>query len=344
MVVSDPRATAAGFLGGLVVLGLLVVVVGVDRVAGAVAGASPVVALAVVAVAVGWLLAWGLALRSVLGALGIDISAVSAFLVFSAATFANNVTPFGQAGGEPLSALLIAKVADSEYETGLAAIASVDAINLVPSIGLATLGLGFYAVTTTLGSRLEVVGASVGLLAAALVVGAVLGWRYRDGVEATVARLVTPLVRTAGRVWPGRRPPAPDAVVGRVAGFFATIERIAGDRRRLAAALAFSTLGWLGLTAALWLSLLSLGHATPFAAAMLAVPAGTIASVTPLPGGLGGVEAVQIGLLAAVTGVGAEALTAAVLVHRGATYWLPILVGGAASSALGVSETVVEDA
>ncbi len=338
----DWRATAAGFLGGVVVLAALLLVVGADRVVGAVAGADPVLVGAVVVFALGWLFAWGLALQSVLAALGIAISALVAFMVFAAATFANNVTPFGQAGGEPLSALLISKVTDSEYETGLAAIASVDAINFVPSIGLATLGLGFYAVTTTLGDRLEVVGVSIGLLTAAIVTAVVLGWRYRSAVERGVTRVVTPVVRTAERLFPGRTPTTREAVADRVAGFFETIGRIAGDRRRLTTALAFSTLGWIGLTVSLWLSLLSLGHGVAFAAAMLAVPAGSVASITPLPGGLGGVETVQIALLAGVTGVGVEAVTAAVLVHRVATYWLPILVGGAASSALGVSQVVVE--
>jgi uncharacterized membrane protein YbhN (UPF0104 family) len=65
------------------------------------------------------------------------------------------------------------------------------------------------------------------------------------------------------------------------------------------------------------------------------VPVGAIASVTPLPGGLGGIEAVLIALLVPLAGVSGATAAAAVVIHRGAIYWLPTLVGAGVSSALG---------
>ena len=69
-------------------------------------------------------------------------------------------------------------------------------------------------------------------------------------------------------------------------------------------------------------------------AAMLAIPLGSVAGVTPLPGGLGGIEAVLIFVLTPVTSVGAGTVAAAVLLHRAATYWLPLLLGGGSVAAL----------
>jgi uncharacterized protein (TIRG00374 family) len=97
----------------------------------------------------------------------------------------------------------------------------------------------------------------------------------------------------------------------------------------------FSALGWIALSTSLWLSLYALGHAVPFAATLFVVPVGSIAGITPLPGGLGGLEAVFIALLVPTAGVPASVATAAVLIHRGATYWFPTLVGGGVAATIG---------
>lgn len=333
----DVKATVAGFLGAAVVLGVLLLFVGVDQVVTTVLQARPEVFGLVLLVSMGWLLAWGLSLRTVLASLGIHISVSKSFLVYAAATFANNVTPFGQAGGEPFSALLISRVTDSEYETGLAAIASVDALNLAPSAVLATVGLGFFAVTATLGDRLEIVAVTIFGLTVALGSVLYLIYRYRDHAERVAAGLATPIARTVTKLLPGREPPTRESVVTRIEGFFSTIDRIADDRRRVALAVSFSTLGWLALSCCLWLSLFALGHRVAIAAALLAVPVGSIAAVTPLPGGLGGIEAVLVAILVATTGLPLSVVSAGVVLHRTATYWLPVLLGGGAASAFGVS-------
>ncbi len=329
-------ATIAGFLGAAVVLGALLFVVGVDEVIAALQRARPAVVVWLPLLAMVWLLFWGLALRAVLSILGIEMSVRNAFLVFVAATFANNVTPFGQAGGEPFSALLISEVADTEYETSLAAIASVDTLNFVPSMGLATLGLWYFATTVTLGDRLEVAAVSIAALAVVFVAGLYLGWQNRYRLENAASRVVTPVVRAVARVL-RRSPPTRESIEGRIEGFFYTIERIAGDPRGLLAALVLSTLGWVTLTTCLWLALYSLDTSVVFAAAMIAVPVGALASVTPLPGGLGGVEAALVAILAPTAGLSLQTIGAAVVIHRAATYWWPMLVGAGAASALGVS-------
>ncbi|MFB6143102.1 MAG: YbhN family protein [Halorientalis sp.] len=332
----DRSVTVLGFLAALAVLAVLFWLVGVGAVVGALADARlPLVAL-LVPVAAGWLAAWGLALYTVLRALDAPISAPRAVLVFSAAVFSNNVTPFGQAGGEPLSALLISEAADTEYETGLAAIASVDTIHFLPSVGLAAVGL----TTVLLGSvapgrNLRIAAAVVGALVVAIPVAAYLGWRYRYELEGAVVRGLTPLLTTLGRVVPRVDPPTAADIEHRIEGFFEAIDRVAASRTTLLTAVGFSLLGWVGLAGSLWVATLALGHPITYAAAMVVVPVGAIASITPLPGGLGGIEAAFIVLLVSTTGIPAAAASAAVILHRSATYWLPTLVGGATAAALG---------
>jgi uncharacterized protein (TIRG00374 family) len=332
----DRVVTLLGFAGAFFVLLVVVWVIGVEDVLAALARANSRLLLLVVLAAACWVSAWGLSLWTVLGSIGSPIPAPRAIFVFSAAMFSNNVTPFGQAGGEPVSALLISTASDTDYETGLAAIASVDTLHFVPSIGLATVGFGFVLLSAAeLTRNLVFAALAVAVLALIVPVGAYLGWQHRTRIEAVVVRMLTPIGRLAGRIVPRVTAPEPSDIERRIEGFFATVQRVARDRRALVTAMGFSALGWLALSSALWLSLLAIGYTVPFPAALFVVPVGSIAGVTPLPGGLGGLDAAFIVLLTATTGVTAPVATAAVLIHRGATYWLPTLFGGGAAAVIG---------
>jgi uncharacterized protein (TIRG00374 family) len=336
----DRRTTILGFLGALAILLVLFWFVGVNEILAALSDARLPIVAAIVPVALVWLAAWGMALYTVLEALGEHVSPPKAILVFSAAVFSNNVTPFGQAGGEPLSALLISRAADSEYETGLAAIASVDALHFVPSVGLALVGITFFAVQTVeLGRNLLIAAIAVVGLAVAIPTAAYLGWRYRYELEAAVVRVFTPVIRFIGRVLPRRDPMDHHVIERRIEGFFAAIDRVAGSRKTLATAIGFSFLGWVALGTSLWLSVYALGNSIPIAAALVVIPVGSIAGITPLPGGLGGIETAFVILLVSTTPIGAATASAAVVIHRGATYWLPTLLGGGVAAALGADRS-----
>ena len=329
-------ATLAGFVGALAVLAVLVWVVGVDRTVSALLSADPAILPLVGAVAVVWLTAWGLALWSVLRALGSPVRTHVAVLAYAGAVFSNNVTPFGQAGGEPLSALLISSAADTEYETGLAAIASIDTAHFVPSVGFAVAGFTFVAASAVrLGRDLLFAAGAVAALAVGLPVAAFVGWRYRYELEDAVVRLLTPVIRWVGRVVPKWSPPTAERIAARIESFFAAIERIATDRRTLLQTLGFSALGWAALACSLWLSLYAVGYVVPASVPLLVVPVGSIASLAPLPGGSGAIETVLVTLLVSTTAVPAAVAASAVLIHRGATYLLPTLVGAGVASALG---------
>jgi uncharacterized protein (TIRG00374 family) len=331
----DLRATAAGFLGAVAALGVIAHVVGVGDLLFALSLARLDVVAAVVAVAAVWLTAWALALRTVLAALGAAVSPWRASAVYAGVLFANNVTPFGQAGGEPVSALFVAESTGTGYETALAAVASADSLNVVPSTALGLAGVAYLSVTVAVGDRLRVAGAAVGALAVALPAAGYIAWRARARLEAAAVAAIVPAAWVVGRTVPRLEAPTRDAVATRVDGFFRAIEVVGTDRRTLGVALGFSTLGWLAQAAALWLSLYAVGVVAPVAAVLVAVPVGAIAGVTPLPGGLGGVEAVLIALLVPLAGVTAATAAAAVLLHRGAIYWLPTLLGGGVAAAIG---------
>jgi hypothetical protein len=332
MARENVRATILGFLGAFAVFAVLFYFAGVDELVETLTMADPLYVVAVVVMTLGWLAAWSVALNTVLGVLGIDLSYVRSFLVFAGAMFSNNITPFGQAGGEPVTAYLISRMADSEYETSLAAIASVDTLNFVPSITIALMGAGYFATEVALGTNRNIVLAIVAVVVLAVSVPSLgyVGWQRRYELEERVIGTLTPLIRKMATRVPRVPVPTVEGIENRIVGFFRAIERIATNPRGLAIALGMSTLGWLCQMLALWVAFQAIGVDIRFSVALMVVPIAAIAGVTPLPGGAGGIESVLVVLLLAapLPAVSKPIAVAAVVIFRGAVYWVPTLLGG----------------
>lgn len=173
------KVAVLGFLGSLAVMGLLLSVVGLERIGEALSAANPRLVGLVALFGLGQISAWGLSLRTVLSALAVPVSRRKGIALYAAAMFANNITPFGQAGGEPVTAYVINRVTDTRYESALAAIAAVDAAHVFTSITVAVVG-GLLSVTVfSPNRRLRlVILAVLGLAVAGLAVG-LLVLRYR---------------------------------------------------------------------------------------------------------------------------------------------------------------------
>jgi hypothetical protein len=333
------RATVLGFAGAIVVFAVLFYLAGVDDVVSQLSQADGTV---VFLATVGWLSAWSGALRTVLAVLGVHLSSLRSFFVFAGAMFSNNVTPFGQAGGEPVTALLISRTADAEYERSLAAIASVDTLNFVPSITIALIGAGYFATEVAIGRRIEAALLAVGVLAVAVPSLGYVAWQRRYSLEARVVDALTPLIRRLTRALPRVPVPTAAGIEDRINGFFRAIERVAANPRGLALALGLSAAGWLLQMVGLWLSFYAIGSPIPFSIALFVVPIGAIAGVTPLPGGAGGIEwTLTILLDAALPAVGFDTAAAGVVIFRAFVYWTPTLLGGVVMSVTGVRRGVL---
>jgi len=329
------RALIIGALGALAILVAIIVVAGADRVIDALLSAAPEYVVATFALAICWLGAWSLMLKLVLRSLDVEITPIKAFFVYAGALFANNITPFGQAGGEPVAAMLISKASDSRYETGLVGIASVDVLNVVPSISLVFVGVGYYATTTAIGSRIETaVGSAVVLITAILLV-LTLVWRYRYAIIEHLPPVIAPRLGELG-IARLDADTLETELADRMERFFENIERVAASRWRLTAVVGLSLTGWLLQVGALLLAFAALGHSVSPTVLLFVIPLANLAGATPLPGGVGGIEAAFVTLLVATTGISASAITAAVLIFRGAIFGVPLVIGGASMSAFGI--------
>ncbi|ADB62382.1 conserved hypothetical protein [Haloterrigena turkmenica DSM 5511] len=329
------RRLLIGAFGALAVFAVLFFAVGARDVINTLFSAAPSLVAATFALALCWLAAWSLMLRSVLVALDVKLSVVKAFFVYAGAVFANNVTPFGQAGGEPVAALLISKTSDARYETGLAGIASVDVLNVVPSISLILVGIGYYATTATVAERLETAVGSAVVLIAAIVLAMAVIWRYRETLIERLPALIAPRLGRLGLARFQSETLESD-LADRMGRFFENIELVATDRWRLSVVVGLSLAGWLFQVAALTVAFAALGYSVSPYVLLFVIPLANLAGAAPLPGGLGGIEAAFVTLLVPTTGIPASTITAAVLIFRGAIYWMPVLIGGLSVSAFGV--------
>ena len=322
------RTTAAKILVGFVVAGVLIyllgVVVGWNEIFSTLAGADfRWLAIACVSTAI-CLAAWGKAWQVVLGVLGIDVPFRKLVVTYYAATFANYVTPLGQAGGEPFIAYVLSKDTEANFEDSLASVVTADLLNLLPFFNFAALGLGFLLLQASLPERAEFLAQGLAVLAVGVPGLIYVGWRHRDGVEGAVLRFVRPIAGRTKRI-------SVEGVRRRIDRFYASLERIAAEPWQLAYALTFSYAGWVFFALPLYFAGRTLGLPVDILVVLFVVPASTLAGLTPLPGGVGGVEIALVVLLVALTPLAAGPAAAVALVYRLASYWFALVIGGLAT-------------
>ncbi len=322
------RRTVAKILVGFAVAGALVyllgVVVGLEDVELTLARANPRwLALACASTLVG-LVAWSKAWQVVLAIVGVDVTFRRLVVTYLSATFANYVTPFGQAGGEPFIAYVLSQDTGAAYEDSLASVVIADLLNLLPFFNFAALGLAVLVINARLPDVIRPLAFGLTGLAVAIPAIAYVGWNHRAGVERWVLRMLSPVLDRTNRF-------SVEGVRERIEGFYESLELVADEPRELAYALVFSYTGWLFFALPLYVAALTLGLRIEPLLVLFIVPASTIAGFVPTPGGLGGVETALVVLLVTLASVTWSEAFALATVYRVASYWFALVVGGAAT-------------
>ncbi|MFB6075310.1 MAG: YbhN family protein [Haloarculaceae archaeon] len=315
---------AAGFLVAGVLLALAAVGIGLGDLERSLADARPAWVLAGCVSTLLCLAAWGRAWQVVLGVAGVEASYRRLVVTYLAATFANYVTPLGQAGGEPFIAYVLSRDTEAEYEEALASVVTADLLNMLPFFTFSGVGFAALLWQASLPSSLKPLAGGLFGLAVGVPVVAVVGWRYRRPIGRLVLRVAAPVARRTPRF-------SLASLRQRMADLNDAFERIARDRRALAQALVFAYVGWVFFALPLYFVAVSLDLSIPLLLVLFIVPASTLAGVVPSPGGLAGVEFALAGLLIGLVGVGRADAYAASLLYRVASYWFALLVGGVAT-------------
>jgi len=314
----------AGFLIAGAALLLLANWAGIDRVQRDLRRADlRWLAVGCLSTAVG-LVAWAKAWQVVLGVVGVPIRFRKLVVTYYAATFANYVTPLGQAGGEPFIAYVLSRDTDASYEDALASVVTADLLNLLPFFSFAAVGTVVLVLRTTLSEQLQGIAAVLVVFALGVPALAVVGWRFRVGLRRFVVRLTAPVARRVSFL----------SVAGireRLQDLTAAFERIATEPRALVYALVFSYIGWLFFALPLYFAVLAVEESISLFLVFFIVPASTLAGLTPSPGGSGGVEAALTALLVPLAGFTTATAFSIAILYRIASWAFAIVVGGLAA-------------
>ena len=314
----------AGFVIALAIIYLLAVGVGLDRLRGVLSRAQLrwVVAgcLSTALCLVAWARVWQIVLRVV----GFDIGFRKLVVTFYAATFANYITPLGQAGGEPFIAYVLSRDTEASYEDSLASVVTAALLNLFPFFSFAGIGFAALLYDASLPDQVRPLALGLGAMAVGVPLFAVLGWRFRFRLGNAVLRVVSPVARRVRFV-------SPAGLRERLRDLNTAFERIADDPWALAHALAYAYLGWIFFALPLYFASLAIGAELTLLLVFFIVPASTLAGLVPSPGGLGGVEAALLVLLVGLGGLGQAPALAAALLYRVESYVFGLVAGGIAA-------------
>ncbi|MBX0295707.1 lysylphosphatidylglycerol synthase transmembrane domain-containing protein [Haloarcula nitratireducens] len=270
------------------------------------------------------LVAWGKAWQIVLAVVGIEERFSSLVVTYFAATFANYVTPLGQAGGEPFIAYVLSRDTEASYQDSLASVVTADLLNLFPFVTFAGVGFAALLYRSSLPDTIEPLAGGLVVLSVGVPVFAAVGWRYRKRLAETGLGLVAPVARRTPRV-------TLSGLRERLRETETAFQRIATDRRALVEALSFSYVGWVFFALPLYLAAQSIGVELTVLLVLFIVPASTLAGIAPSPGGSGAISTALVVLIVALTAISRTDATAVAILYRVASYLFALLLGGGAA-------------
>lgn len=335
------RRIAASFAVAVVLLGGFLFALGPARLADRLAGADlAVFALGLLAVLLA-LGCWSEATRVLFRSSGARLSPRRSFVAYGTGAFGKQVLPMGNAGGPAVMAYAYDRETRLGYSRSLAVIVVAELLSLAASILLGLVGVVVLVAGGATGGSIRWLAlgmAVVGVVVAAL---SAVVWYRRAGVTAALASGAGLLRPTVARVAPGVASRLdPDRVTSGLERYYATVESVVADRRALLRAALLTQLGWVLFAVPLVTAALSLGVRLPLALAAFLVPAAGLATLFPLPGGLGGLEIVLAAVLGSLATLELAEAGAIVVAYRLCSFWFFVGVGG--SCALAASASVPE--
>jgi hypothetical protein len=265
-------------------------------------------------------LAFALVQRRLLWAGGVDMSVGRATAVTLASTAIANSMPAGP--------LVSSVFAFRQYRRRGADIAlagwTLGAVFVSAAVTLAVVAAAGVAIASAEGAGLDLIGVTVGVLLAALVLGALFLQRR------FIVWLVTGSVRMSRRRlhWPG------DDAVARIDIFLVRLATVTLTGRGVASVAGWGVANWIFDCGCLALSFAALGVGVPWKGLLLAYGAGQLAANLPItPGGLGVVEGSLTIALVQFGGLKTSTI-AVVLLYRILSFWIELPVGWGTWAAL----------
>lgn len=219
-------------------------------------------------------------------------------------SFINNVTPFGNIGGEPIIAYRVSKNVDKDYQTVLSSVFFTGLVIFLPMIALLPLAsayLGLYSGISSFWILSPV---------ASLILSFFLLKNFKLNRISLLKRIESRLEVT------GKAEKIRDG--------FSIYE---GDRTKLITALGLSSTGMFFDVLCLSILVFAVSGNTNFLVLLAIVPVARLSNFAPSPGGSGFYEAGLTGLLGVFTSLNAAEAVSVALLYRLSTFYIGIIAG-----------------
>lgn len=335
----DPLRVGAGLAVSAVLVAVLAAVVGPVRLFGLLRTGDPVLLAVAAGAAVAGLLLRGWAASVLYTASGAPPVDARFYLLYAFAVLPKHFMPGGHAAGPVITAYALARDSGGRFEATLASFALAELVNLVASLAVAAAGASLLVVLAA-GTPLRGVATVLAgvVLLATLSTAAVLVLRS-DDTGRVLVRSWAVLGVTVARIPPARH--LRRLVVGRVAGrgaeFARTARSVSDDRRAVSGSFAVAGAAALVSAAPLYFCLAAIDAPASVPVVLVVAPVAGLVSLTPLPGGIGGVELAMAGLLVALGGLDPGVAGATTVLYRLSTFGVITLTGAVAAGVLTAS-------
>lgn len=320
------------FVGAALLVGGALSVLNLEQLGRQLAGAHVGIFVLGLIATLAALVCWSETKRQLFVAAGEPLPHGRAFVAYGAGVFGKQVLPVGNAGGPAIMALAFNREVRLGYGRSLAVIIVAKFLGLVTSLVIAGIGIAGLLLFRSSVSDLRWLGVGVVLISAALAALTVVVWYWRRHLRLAAtgtARLLAPLVGTVSRSAAERL--HPERVDDALLRYYETVKTVTRDRRAVLSAFALSQLGWVFFALPMYTGALALDVDLPLELALFIVPAAGLAAMIPIPGGLGGVEAMLVGLIVSLTAVHLTPAGAVVILFRLCSFWFLVFICGIAA-------------
>lgn len=250
--------------------------------------------------------------------LELDITSKESFMLFSAGEFLNNITPLGQAGGQPFMAYIIKNNTEASYERSLATVISADFMTGFPLLAFGLISAVYFLFNGSHSSIITQVGIFTIFV---LIIGG--GFVYTLWFKA--GKIEAMILKIAERILPREKwAKKIEKMLEKVESTFHTIGK---EPRKLVKPSLYANISFFADVLVLYVALISLGVVINPLYLFLAFPIANISKSAPTSGGSGVYELVLASVLVALLGIDFSTAVASAFIYRFSTYWVAIFIG-----------------
>lgn len=274
-----------------------------------------------------WLFMWSQTFRETAGNLNINLGRIHSFLLYSSVMFANNLTPFAHLGGEPIAAGILSKSVGEDYDTSLGAISTASVIHFIPAIIFFCFGMILLLIIDSQAlAELQSLAISFIVISVVVCIGVILVIKFQSKFKNKLSVLISKLFTYLSKL-PRVKNYNKEFARNKITGYFNSFSKLRNNKRVLLIGTVFSMIGLLAQAVGLWFGLIAVGYQIPILVPIIAFPISGMASLLPLPGGSGGIEAVLVSVVGILTTIPVVEITVAVILVRTSIFWTPIILG-----------------